>query len=221
MLNEGFATYYDALFEEHLHVLDAFLYQMYKNARGFIGKHSDATPMVDRTFTDPMQQFGYRAYPKGSWILHMLRSQLGDSLYHACIQAYLERYAYQNAVTENLSAVIEEKSGRSLTDSIVCVSWRASKPWSLSMGWQTPTGRLHQQNKASVKVLLFDVAVKLRVCTAIRPWIMRSESIRRTKTFIFLSTTPTSEFDPDYTLLAHVISETQSALVGQLEDDST
>ena len=39
-----------------------------------------------------MQQFDYRVYPKGAWVLHMLRSQLGPDLYRKSIQTYLERH---------------------------------------------------------------------------------------------------------------------------------
>ena len=57
--------------------------------------------------------FGYLAYPKGGWVLHMLRCQLGEDLYRRCIKTYLERHAYGIVVTEDLRAVIEELSGRS------------------------------------------------------------------------------------------------------------
>ena len=227
-LNEGFATYYDALFEEHLHGRDAFLYQMYQNARGFIGKHSDATPMVDRTFTDPMQQFGYRAYPKGSWILHMLRSQLGDTLCHACIQAYLRRYAYQNAVTENLSAIIEEKSEGPLTDSLismcimeaiqalVCViNGMANIDWP-----KYPSSR----NKASVRRFCFSTwRVKLRFRYGDQTVDHEIRVDQENEDFyVSLPQAPTQvRFDPDYTLLAHVDFQKPNPLwLTQLEDDS-
>ena len=227
-LNEGFATYYDALFEEHLHGRDAFLYQMYQNARGFIGKHSDATPMVDRTFTDPMQQFGYRAYPKGSWILHMLRSQLGDTLYHACIQAYLERYAYQNAVTENLSAIIEEKSGRSFDRFFDQYVYHGGHP-SLGLRYQWDGKHrlakisIQQKQSISEKVLLFDVAVKLRFRCGDQTVDHEIRVDQENEDFyVSLPQAPTQvRFDPDYTLLAHVDFQKPNPLwLAQLEDDS-
>ena len=57
--------------------------------------------------------FNYLAYPKAGWVLHMLRSELGEGLYRRCIKTYLERHAYSNVVTEDLRSIIEELSGRS------------------------------------------------------------------------------------------------------------
>src|SRR5262245_57860929 len=64
-LNEGFATYYDALFEGHKEGRDEFLYQMYANANGFINTPNDTNAIVRRDFRNPEEQFGFHAYPKG------------------------------------------------------------------------------------------------------------------------------------------------------------
>ena len=69
--------------------------------------------MVDKTYKDADNVFDFRAYSKGSWILHMLRSQLGEDLYRECIKTYLERNALKSVVTEDLNRVIEEITGRS------------------------------------------------------------------------------------------------------------
>ena len=45
--------------------------------------------MFWRRYKKPWEQFDYRAYPKGAWVLHMLRSQLGDDLYRRCGKTYL------------------------------------------------------------------------------------------------------------------------------------
>ncbi|MCW5559668.1 MAG: M1 family metallopeptidase, partial [Verrucomicrobiae bacterium] len=106
-LNEGFATYYDALFHEHKYGRDRFLYEMLGNARGVLNQANDVLPIVYRGYNDPQEQFGFRAYPKGSWILHMLRSQLGPELYRQCIKTHLERHGHGNATTEDLVEIVE------------------------------------------------------------------------------------------------------------------
>src|SRR5207245_3116815 len=68
--------------------------------------------IVRRTYDSPDNMFDCLAYPKGGWVLHMLRSQLGEDLYRRCIKTYLERHAYGSVVTDDLRAVIEELSGR-------------------------------------------------------------------------------------------------------------
>ena len=78
-LNEGFATYYALLYEGHKYGRDAMLYGLYLDARDDIGPYEkDLRPIVYRDYKVPREQFDFRAYPKGSWVLHMLRSQLGD-----------------------------------------------------------------------------------------------------------------------------------------------
>ncbi|NJN40625.1 MAG: M1 family metallopeptidase [Gammaproteobacteria bacterium] len=70
-----------------------------------------AARIVSRKFDSPDDQFrkfGHLAYGKGGWVLHMLRSQLGEELYRRCIKTYTERRQFANAVTPDLLAVIEE-----------------------------------------------------------------------------------------------------------------
>lgn len=113
-LNEGFATYYEALYDGYKNGNDAFLFNLYNAAKGVLDVPNDTKPIVDRKFDHPNEQFSYLAYPKGAWVLHMLRSQLGPDLYRRCVQTYLERHRFGNVVTEDLNAVFEELSGRSL-----------------------------------------------------------------------------------------------------------
>ena len=112
-LNEGFATYYEVLYEGHRYGRDRMLYDLYQNARGITGEPNDTNAIVRRGYGNPMEMFSYLAYPKGGWVLHMLRSELGEDLYRRCIKTYLERHQYGNVVTEDLRKVIEELSGRS------------------------------------------------------------------------------------------------------------
>lgn len=111
-LNEGFATYYETLYEGHKHGRDAFLVELYHRARMLTGMTGDFTPIVRRNFGSPDEMFGHLAYQKGSWVLHMLREQLGPELYRQCVKTFLERHRHATVVTEDFRAVIEELSGR-------------------------------------------------------------------------------------------------------------
>lgn len=112
-LNEGFATFYEHLYDEHKFGRDELLYRLWLGARNLTGNPGDLRPIVHRQFRTPDEQFSNLAYGKGAWVLHMLRSQLGADLYRRCIKTYLERHAFGNVVTEDLSTVFEELSGRS------------------------------------------------------------------------------------------------------------
>jgi aminopeptidase N len=111
-LNEGFATYYALLYEGHTFGRDELLYGLYADARGICTPQNlkNHQPIVDRVFENPIEQFDFRNYPKASWVLHMLRSQLGPKLYREAIQTYLKRYALRPVETQNLQSVLEELS---------------------------------------------------------------------------------------------------------------
>ena len=112
-LNEGFATYAEHQWAGYQHGDDAKLWSLYKDLQTVTRNKNDKTPTVWRNFENPMSQFSFRAYPKGSWVLHMLHSQLGDTLFRRVIKTYLKKHQFGNVVTENLNAVIEELSGQS------------------------------------------------------------------------------------------------------------
>jgi aminopeptidase N len=112
-LNEGFATFYALLYDGHKNGPDSMIYGFYRDARRIFMLTNETRAIADRNFEHPDDNFGILAYQKGSWVLRMLRAQLGDDLYRRCIKTYLERHQYGNVVTSDLSGVIEELSGRS------------------------------------------------------------------------------------------------------------
>jgi aminopeptidase N len=54
------------------------------------------------------------SYQKGGWVLHMLRRELGDSVFHTAIRKYYAAYAGKNADTKDLQKVFETASGKNL-----------------------------------------------------------------------------------------------------------
>src|SRR5438093_213809 len=75
-LNESFATYYETLFNGHKNGRDDMLYELYGRTRQITGL-TNVNAIVRRTYDSPTEMFDYLAYPKGGWVLHMLRAQLG------------------------------------------------------------------------------------------------------------------------------------------------
>src|SRR5437773_9262859 len=101
---------------------------MYQSGKGIVSQPNQTNAVVRRNYNTPEEQFGFLAYPKGSWILHMLRNQLGEDLYRRCIKTYLERHQFQNVVTEDLNRVIEELSGRSFDQFFDQWAYHAAQP---------------------------------------------------------------------------------------------
>lgn len=111
-LNEGFASYFEALWGEHHLGWDEFQYDLYGKARAAIDGAREK-PVVDRRYGNPGEMFDSRSYPKGAWILHMIRCRLGDDLFWKALNRYCTRYALQSVETDQLRLVIEELSGQS------------------------------------------------------------------------------------------------------------
>ncbi len=113
-LNEGFATYGEALYEEHVRGkigYEGFMQAIMnnaKNARGSI--YVQDIESVEEIFD------GTRTYAKGGTVLYMLRNVIGDSLYFASIKRYAAdtTIAYKNAVTEDFQRNVEAVTGQNL-----------------------------------------------------------------------------------------------------------
>ncbi|MFL5625035.1 MAG: M1 family aminopeptidase [Ktedonobacteraceae bacterium] len=115
-LNEGFATYFEELWNEHDLGNDYFKQSMLNLKQGYL--HEDShyrRPIVYHVYhTDGFELFDSHMYNKGGWVLHMLRHQLGDATFKRVIKTYLERYREREVITADLERTFEEVSGRSL-----------------------------------------------------------------------------------------------------------
>ncbi len=111
-LNEGFASYFEALWDEEQSGGEEFAYNMRGKASAAIRGGAEH-PIVWRGWKHPDEQFDSRAYPKGAWVLHMIRRQLGDELFWKMMKVYTERYAYQTVETTDFRKTIEDVTGRS------------------------------------------------------------------------------------------------------------
>jgi aminopeptidase N len=112
-LNEGFASYAEVLWAEHAKGPDEAAYQLVQKARAAIAGGKER-PIVDRHYASPWLMFDARAYPKGAWVLHMLRRRLGEEAFWKCIQRYGTEHRLQSADTTDFRKTLERVTGRSL-----------------------------------------------------------------------------------------------------------
>ena len=61
-----------------------------------------------------MDLLNVNSYQKGGWVLHMLRRQLGDSLFRKAVRSYYSTYAGKNADSDDLRKIFEQVSGKDL-----------------------------------------------------------------------------------------------------------
>lgn len=105
-LNEGFASYAEALWAERLGGSEALQDYMV-----LIQRVSEPSGHV----YDPRDLFDPSVvYNKGAWVLHMLRGVLGDSLFSATLAEYRARTAFRSTTSAEFQAIAEEVAHRDL-----------------------------------------------------------------------------------------------------------
>ena len=80
-LSEGFATYFGALFFEQSDGRDNFIERMEKSKKRIFQSKVTDRPIVDYEVRDLFKLLNSNNYPKGAWVLHMLRGLLGDEIF--------------------------------------------------------------------------------------------------------------------------------------------
>jgi len=116
-LNEGWASYCEALFREFFY--DKEDYKNYVRQNHF--KVLTATHLRDGEYFSVYgiphnKTYGSTVYDKGADVVHCLRGYMGDSLFFASAKNYLKEFAYQNADTEDLKNSFSKTSKIDLTD---------------------------------------------------------------------------------------------------------
>ena len=115
-LNEGFASYSEALYAQWAGFagfppgMEA--YHAYMGQQKFF----DGGTIIIEDTLDIDVLFGRIVYDKGSWVLHMLRGITGDDVFFDILKSYLNdpRWTYGSVRTENFIEICEEKSGLNL-----------------------------------------------------------------------------------------------------------
>ncbi|HJT27422.1 MAG TPA: M1 family metallopeptidase [Pyrinomonadaceae bacterium] len=114
-LSEGFATYFAGLFVQRYESEAAFQrYMRDASASVFEYEKKKRVPIFDRETESLMDLLNPNNYQKGAWVLHMLRSNLGDDAFFRGIRAYYESHKNSIASTEDLRAALEKASGKDL-----------------------------------------------------------------------------------------------------------
>lgn len=228
-LNEGFATYYAVLYEGHKFGNDAMLYELYKDADDRIfTRTDDKRPSVYAEYNNSMDQFDYRCYEKGGWVLHMLRSQLGPDLYRDCVREYLQTHALGSVVTDDLRQIIERKSGRSMDRFFNQWLYHAGVPaLQVNYEWQ-PESKLaklsiKQTQEVNDSVMLFELPTKVRFFLNGQPVDHPINIAKVSEDFYFqLDAQPSVvRLDPEYTVLAKVsFDKSDQLLLADLKNES-
>ncbi|MBN1995909.1 T9SS type A sorting domain-containing protein [candidate division KSB1 bacterium] len=107
-LNEGFAVYSEALWQESLGGEKAL-----HNAMTYEAYMGPGTIYVEDPYHDNVFD-GNLTYSKASWVLHMLRHVVGDDAFFLILRTYYEEFKFKTATTEQFRDLCERISGQDL-----------------------------------------------------------------------------------------------------------
>ncbi len=114
-LNEGFSTYFEALWMEYLHGLapdGADGYFPWMRSKRWASDWIGETPVYD-----PFPILDQVVYDKGAWILHMLRGRMGDTAFFALLADWTSTARLHGVVdTEMFVELASEHAGEDLAD---------------------------------------------------------------------------------------------------------
>src|SRR5665213_1491772 len=97
-LNEGFATYCEAVWLEAEKGWDEYQHDIYGVVQRYLEEDTERyrRPIVCNVFRDPIELFDRHLYEKGAAVLHMLRGELGWERMRRSVRRYLNENARRN-----------------------------------------------------------------------------------------------------------------------------
>jgi aminopeptidase N len=203
-LNEGFATYCDGLNRENFYgasALSTFLSSKQNSAKAATGSlFVEDTANVNNLFASS------RVYNKGAWVLHMLRQQIGDSLFFKIMKTYATDTSvmYKTASTMDFRGACEKVSGLALGPFFTSWVYGYGYPHYTYVWNVVPdtdgtgfivTMMLSQTSGATVPTF-FPLSIQIQFSAAGQDTLVVIKNDRQDQFFSFVF-----PFSPDYTLL--------------------
>lgn len=206
-LSEGFATYLTHLYFESVYGTDSLNKRMQNDREDIIAfVRAARRPVVDCT-TNFLSLLNANSYQKGGWVLHMLRRQLGDSVFHKSIRDYYAQYAGKNADTKDLQRVFEKNSGKNLENFFQQWLYQPENP-NINISWQY----IKKEKKVAITIeqkqaSIFEFPLDLLLIQGLRSNKTEKISVsKRIETFHLPATTEILEIiaDNNTSLLANI-----------------
>ena len=118
-LNEGFATFMEAVSREKLYGRQAYIFKVKGDAERFLAEDAVAANrhgLFNRNAANVNTLFDRAGttYSKGGAVIHTLREQIGDTAFWRGVNIYLTRHRFANVESTDLKKAMEEASGTDL-----------------------------------------------------------------------------------------------------------
>jgi aminopeptidase N len=205
-LSEGFATYFAGLFLQRYEGEDVFQSYM-KNAATNVFEYErrKRIPIFDRETENLLELLNPNNYQKGAWVLHMLRSNLGDEVFFRGIRNYYEAHKNSVATTEDLRAALEKASGKDLDWFFKRWVYDTGHPqYELTWQWlRNRDLRLVLTQIQPGNVFLDPVPIAITTATGKRDIVLKPTGKQSIETIEIRENPTNIELDPRNTLLKH------------------
>ncbi|MEE2887958.1 MAG: M1 family aminopeptidase, partial [Planctomycetota bacterium] len=106
-LSEGFASYFGPWLNAAVGGPDLRSSMIRIRDRWRRSRDGRIKTVRDDSFPHPDMALNANTYPKGAWILHMLRRELGDETFFAALRAYYVECRDKSVLTENFAACVK------------------------------------------------------------------------------------------------------------------
>jgi aminopeptidase N len=207
-LSEGFATYFAGLFVERHEGQKPFRDYMQQAAETYFRyAEKTRTPIFDTETEDLFKLLNANNYQKGAWVLHMLRSSLGDKAFFEGVRIFYTRHKNSIASTEDLRAALEQASGTDLRTFFQSWIYGKGHPqYELSWQWNKVRRNLRLHLKQLQPEPFFPNSIPIDVLTKNgKRRIVLKPTGKETIQELRLNAAPlTVQLDPDNTILKEV-----------------
>ncbi len=109
-MNEGGATWSEAIWQEWQWGKDTYFYDMVDKRNYYLERGGSTLPPI---YGLPINTIfagnAVLVYQKASWVYHMLRTMLGDEQYFKSLRAYMTKFSYKSANKDEFRQVFEDE----------------------------------------------------------------------------------------------------------------
>ena len=153
-LQEGFATYYAYLAERNIFGDNHYYFKLYESAVNLGRQDIDGS---GTSLLNPKSS-SLTFYERGAWVLHALRTLVGDDVFKSAVRTYLEKHQFGNVETSDFIKEVEKLYGKSL--SLFVDVWIKNKEFPVDAAF----GLLKEQSTFINEYLMVDCQVKSAKC---------------------------------------------------------
>ena len=208
-LSEGFATYFAGLLVQKTDGEAAFRDYMQDAATTAIQfERARRIPIHDTETDNLMALLNPNNYQKGAWVLHMLRSQLGDEAFFAGLRDYYQQHKDGNATSNDLRNALEKASNTNLEEFFARWIYGTGHPiYQLSWTWDAQTKVLRLRLVQTQSEPAFPNWVSADIVTASgKQRVLLKPTGKETVQELQSNERPSSiQLDPDGTVLKEIV----------------